>query len=161
MMYGLLPFLLLIFIMGFTAFEGDWARSTAGGTRQEISVTAQSQMFMAYRDAVLSYLETKPNLTGSGTIPTSALTLPPGVVAADLPASISNYVVVSGGTYTAYVYEAAVPGIIAAFNQEFPGDESIGIVTGSTWTSAPGGVSSTLPIPLTNGDTISVFQIGD
>ncbi len=161
MMYGLLPFLLLIFIMGFTAFEGDWARSTTGGTRQEISATAESQMFMAYRDAVLTYLETKPNLASSGAIPTSALTLPAGVTAADLPVSISNYVVVSGGTYTAYVYEAPVPGIIAAFNQEFPGDESIGTVTGNTWTSDAGGVSTALPITLTNGDTISVFQIGD
>jgi hypothetical protein len=161
MMYGLLPFLLLIFIMGFTAFEGDWARSTTGGTRQEISATAQSQMFMAYRDAVMAYLEANPNQTGAGMVPTSDLTLPPGVTAADLPASISNYVVGSGGIYTAYVYEAAVPGIIAAFNQEFPGDESIGIVTGTTWTSAAGGVSSTLPITLTNGDTISVFQVGD
>ena len=160
MMYGLLPFLFVIFIMGFTAFEGNWARSTTGGTRQEISATAESQMFLAYRDSLLSYLETKPTLASSGAIPASALTLPPGVVAADLPASIANYVVVTGSTYTAYVYEAAVPGIIAAFNQEFPGDESIGIVTGATWTSAAGGVSSVLPITLTNGDTISVFQIG-
>ena len=160
MMYGLLSFLLVIFITGFTAIESNWSRSTTGGTRQEISATAESQMFMAYRDALLSYLETKPSLAGSGAIPISALTLPPGVVAADLPASISNYVVLTSTTYTAYVYEAPVPGIIAAFNQEFPGDESLGIVTGSTWTSDAGGVSSTLPITIANGDTISVFQIG-
>jgi hypothetical protein len=86
-----------------------------------------------------------------------------GVAAADLPKNITNYVVVGSGTRTVYVFEPSVPGIIDAFNQEFPGDVSLGIATGGDFASDPAGVLSALPAAanISNGDIISVVQIGE
>jgi hypothetical protein len=162
-MFQLLPWLFLVFIFGFTALEGDWSRSITG-PRSSISAEAQGQMFMTYRNMVLTYLEVNANKpTSSGTIPIADLTFPLGVVAADLPAQITNYVVVGNGTRTVYVFEPAVPGIIGAFNQEFPGDVSLGIDTGGEFASDPAGVLSALPAAanIGNGDIISVVQIGE
>jgi hypothetical protein len=166
MRFAVLALLFLIWIIGLVELEHDWSSSMTH-TRTDTSAASAAQMFVAYRDATLTYLEDNPDVPAtSGTIPTASLPLPTELIAAQLPASITNYVVVSGSTRTVYVWENAVPGIVQAWNQEFPGDESFGTVTGLTpleWVSAAGGVMSAIPatVPALAGDTISVFQIGE
>jgi hypothetical protein len=166
MRFAVLSLLFFIWIIGMGALEHDWTSSTTD-TRSNISAAASAQMFVAYRDAILTYLENHPNVPAtSGTIATTSITLPNGVTAAQLPTGISNYVVVTSTTRTVYVYEPAVPGIVQAWNQEFPGDESFGTVSRPAtleWESAAGGVMSAIPaaVPAVAGDAISVFQIGE
>lgn len=91
MVWALLPLLFFSFILGIVAIERDLVSIKPPAVPQTISSDAAGQEFMAYRNAVITYAETKmgsnsyPNIP----IPTNLLGLSPSVISA-LPADASN-----------------------------------------------------------------------
>lgn len=161
MMFAILPVLFLAFIIGFTAIEADQVHANAGSTTANTAI-AEAARFMIYRNAVLADLEANPSIpVASGSIALASLTLPNGVVATSLPAGIGNYVQLgANGARTVYVYQTAQPGIIAAFNKDFPGDVTLGIIINSEWITATAGATLAAPTFVPAGDILSVVQLG-
>lgn len=161
MMFAVLPLLFLAFIIGFTALEADQVQANAGSTTANAAMDDAAR-FMIYRNAVLADLEANTSLpAASGSIALASLTMPNGVVQTNLPAGIGNYVQLgANGARTVYVYQTAQPGIIAAFNKEFPGDGTLGIVINSEWVTATAGATLAAPAFVPAGDILSVVQLG-
>lgn len=168
MVFALLPFLLLFFILGFTAVERDLASITPPAAPAEASPTiAAGQVFMTYRNAVMAYAE-QLMATGSqyysGPVSVGSLNLSPALINA-LPAGamaevISNAVTSLSGIngtnsmygpgYTVCVWMPVPPGTVAQTVARLGGDLTIGTVTSAvSWVQAapggPGGPQQIIP----------------
>lgn len=173
MVFALLPFLLLFFILGFTAIERDLASITPPAAPSEASPTiAAGQAFMTYRNAVMAYAEqlmAQEKATGSqqfsGVVDPNALNLPSSIINA-LPAGATAVVVgnissslsgiygtnspIYGLGYTVCVWMPVPAGTVAQTAARLGGDLTIGTVTGtSSWvqaaTGGPGGPQQIIP----------------
>lgn len=128
-------------------------------------MSASASTFLAYRDAVTSYMLANPSFTGS---------IPPSSLAVQLPASFfstgtggnaaGNFVSAVGSSGRVVTCWASLPPGTAQQAMTKAGiDPSIGTSNGSGWVSlAPGSaatpVALTTPVPA--GDVVSVIQIG-
>lgn len=93
MVWALLPLLFFSFILGIIAIERDLASIKPPAAPETVSADTAGQEFMAYRNAVIAYAETK---MGSDSYPytpvqTNSLGLSPSVLSA-LPADASNMI---------------------------------------------------------------------
>lgn len=162
--FALLPLVVLSFLLGIVAIE----RNRAQDILPPAIVTQADQSgrtFVAYRNAVAVYQQNNPAFTGA--VSNAALSAQGSQFSSTFLASAGNAITAIGGgagrVVTAY---AALPGgSITAALDATQNDASLGMASGTTWTSfaQSAGVNNT-PVPLTtpvpNGNVVSVVQIG-
>jgi hypothetical protein len=128
-------------------------------THASMQMNTDAAMFVAYRNAVSSYMAANPTYTG--TIPLASL---PGVSMFASLSNAGNSVTATGTTgrvITAWAQVSA--GAVQQVENQTGGDASIGISNGSTWTPAAAGTDvTTLPLTtaVNTGFIVSVIQTG-
>ena len=162
MVWALLPLLLLTFIFGFTAIERDLAeKPVPAAPLQPSAASAAAQEFMAYRNAIISYVKQMPVQQSGVSAPLSALGLPadplltnagnmlvaPIQTGASVPTSSS---IPAQTGYYICAWMKAPAGTVGQLVNQLGGDLTVGTVlaNGTSWMQAgPGG--QVLPIPTT------------
>lgn len=158
--FVLLPLVVLSFLMGIIAIDRQHSQDTLPSA--SVSQAAQAgQMFVFYRNAVAIYQHNNPTFTG--TVSGAALAAQGNNFSANFLLSAGNAITATGASGRVITCYAALPAgaITAAFNTaEY--DASLGMASGTTWTSAAQG-STAMPLatPVPNGDVVSVIQIGN
>jgi hypothetical protein len=124
-----------------------------------LQASSDATTFLAYRDAVTSYMQANPSFTG--TVNAASLS---GQFPATFLAGAGNYVSPTGNTGRVITCWANVPtGTVQQAVTQAGVDASIGTSSGSTWVSAaPSAVATPAPLstPVNPGDIVSVIQIG-
>jgi len=124
-----------------------------------LQMTSDATTFLAYRNAVASYLQAQPSFTG--TVPAASLS---GQFSTTFLASAGNFISATGTSGRVITCWAKVSsGTVQQAVTQAGVDASIGTSSGSTWVSAaPGAVTSpvALTTPVPAGDIVSVIQIG-
>lgn len=158
--FALIPLAAFAFFMSLVVAERNHAQNILPApiiTQANVG----GQMFIAYRNAVAVYQQNNPSFIGAAPITTS----PTGQFSADFLALAGNNITVtaSGTGRVITTYAALPPGSITHALALTQNDASLGIASGTNWTSAAQGVNTT-PVPLAtavpNGDVVSVVQIG-
>lgn len=157
MMYALLPLFLSIFFSGLIALQDTTNQNALPPTKQLLADNS-GQAFLAYRNALLTYITANPTLTG--TIATNLLTLPAGQT---LPPGTSNNVIVTpGGGRIIYAWATLPPNTLNTLSNLQSGDPSLGLVNGTQWISPAYGIQATVvPAYVPNGSVLSILQIGN
>ncbi|TKC90138.1 hypothetical protein FAZ69_08280 [Trinickia terrae] len=131
---------------------------------QTVSVNAAAAQFLSYRSAVMAYMTANPTFTG---------TIQPNQLSAYSPqyssAFVSTYaagnaVTVSGTGRLITAYAALPTGALQAVLLQSGNDASIGLSSGTTWTTDANGVNTTpepLNVAVTAGDVVSVVKTGN
>lgn len=162
MAYYLAPIAAVMFFIGLFAMDHTQVQYTAVSSTQ-LTAKNEGQIFVEYRDAVATYQQNNP--TFIGTVPTSALIAQGNQFPSSFLGVTSNSITQVGGGSGRVItcYSALPPGAIAQAIRFTNNDASLGIASGTNWTSAAYGVSTT-PVPLSttvpNGNAVSVIQIG-
>lgn len=139
------------------AYKNDTRMITPVG--YALQMNSDATTFLAYRNAVSSYMQVNPSFTG--TVPAASLS---GQFSATFLANAGNYISPTGAAGRVITSWAKVSnGTVQQAVTQAGVDASIGTSGGSTWISgAPGAISS--PVALTTavpaGDIVSVIQIG-
>lgn len=157
--FVLLPLVVLSFFIGLIAIERNHAQdilSPAIVTQAE----QNGQTFVAYRNAVAVYQQNNPVFTG--TVSSAMLAAQGSQFSSAFLASAGNTITSTGSTGRVVTcYAALSSGAITAALDVTQNDASLGIASGTSWTSAAYGAT---PMPLAtsvpNGDVVSVVQIG-
>lgn len=157
--FVLLPLMVLSFFIGIAAIE----RSHSQDILPPALVTQANQngkTFVAYRDAVAVYQQNNPGFTG--TVSNTALAAQGSQFSSEFLATASNAITatgVAGRVITCYA--ALNPGALSAARDGTENDASLGLASGTSWTSiADGAVAMPLATPVPNGNVVSVVQIG-
>lgn len=125
-----------------------------------LSAEADGEFFLAYRDAVRTFVATNPAFTG---------TVSNAQIAALGFAFPSSFYSVASNRITPYgsagrmitSYASLPPGARAHAYEVAEFDASLGVSNGSTWTSvAPGATPQALPASITAGSIVSVSVSG-
>lgn len=160
--YFLYPLLVLAFFQGLFAIEK--ARTTAIAPVPSVQRAAwDGREFVAYRDAVSTYLQANPAYIGS--VSSAALIAQGNQFSAQFLSVAGNYISQVGGGSGRVItcYARLSTGAITAALNATSNDASLGMAAGGNWTSYAQGVSTT-PQPLAttvpDGDVVSVVQIG-
>lgn len=158
--FFLLPVVVLSFFVGIIAIERNHAQDVLPPSIV-IQATLSGQMFVAYRNAVAVFQKNNPAFTG--TVSNAALAAQGNQFSAVFLATASNAITatgVAGRVITCYA--ALTPGALRAASDTSENDASLGMASGTTWTSAAFG-STALPLatPVPNGNIVSVIQIGN
>lgn len=129
---------------------------------QTVSTNVSATEFLNYRSAVMAYMTANPGHTG--TITSSQLATVSGLqFSSSFLSSTGNAETASGSGVEVTVYSYLPTGTLQTVLNQSGGDVSIGISSGSTWTTMAAGVVAT-PQPLTvsipAGDVVSVFVMG-
>lgn len=159
--FVLLPLIVLSFFMGLIAIERNKAQDIlppAIVTQAELS----GQTFLAYRNAVAIYQQNNPTFTG--TVSSSMLAAQGSQFSSAFLASAGNAITATGSAgHIVTCYAALTPGAITAALAATENDASLGMASGTTWTSYAQGVTYTpvsLATSVPNGNIVSVVQIG-
>jgi hypothetical protein len=124
-----------------------------------LQMNSDATTFLAYRNAVTSYMQVNPSFTG--TVPATSLS---GQFSAAFLVTAGNYISATGSSGRVITSWAKVSnGTVQQAVTQAGVDASIGTSSGSTWvTAAPGMVTSpvALTTPVPAGDIVSVIQIG-
>jgi hypothetical protein len=128
-----------------------------------LQMNSDATTFLAYRNAVTSYMHSNPGFRG--TVPAASISGQfPAVFFATTGGAASNYVSSTGGSgYVISCWAKLSTGTVYQAVTQAGGDASIGTSNGSTWVSAAPGVVTTpvaLTTPVPAGDIVSVIQIG-
>lgn len=157
--FVLLPVVVLSFFIGLIAIDRNHAQDILP---QAIVTQAEQsgQTFVAYRNAVAVYQQNNPAFTG--TVSSAALAAQGSQFSSVFLALAGNAITAIGSSGRVVTCYAALPsGTITAALDITQNDASLGIASGTTWTSAAYGST---PMPLAtsvpNGDVVSVVQIG-
>ena len=158
--FALLPIAVFAFFLGIVVAERNHSQDILPP-----SIVTQAdesgQMFVAYRNAVAIYQQNNPTYVGVAPITAT----PTGQFSAAFLSTAGNAITVTAsGTGRVITSYAALPaGAITVALAITQNDASLGMATGTTWTSYAQGVNTT-PVPLAtavpNGDVVSVVQIG-
>lgn len=160
--FVLLPLAVLSFFIGVFAIERNHAQDLMPPTVQ-LQAAQSGQVFVSYRNAVALYQKNNPVFTG--TVTSAMLTAQGSQFSATFLSSAGNAITatgVSGRVVTCYA--ALSSGALTAALNASQNDASLGIASGTTWTSyAQGAVATPVPLATTvpNGDIVSVVQIGN
>lgn len=159
MIFWILPALLAAFMVSVQ----DMARHQSVAVlppATQISAAATGQYFVAFRNAVNAYVTANPTFTGS--VPYSSLALPGGMPM--LQEAGNQVTATASGNGRIIVCRAALPAF-ALFQtvKNMDGDETLGLVNGTQWSSPVYGPMGELPsgIQVPDGDAVSVEQIGN
>jgi hypothetical protein len=157
--FALLPVVVLSFFIGIIAIERNHAQAILPPAIVSEAIQ-NGQTFLAYRNAVAVYQRNNPTFTG--TVSSAALAAQGNQFSAMFLASASNAITstgVAGRVVTCYA--ALTPGALRAASDATENDASLGMASGTSWTSAGLGATVTpLSTPVPNGDVVSVVQIG-
>lgn len=157
--FGILPLLVVVFFAGFLARQNDFVQSQSPDY-QIVRAQTSGVAFLRYRDSVFRYLQAHPGYVGS----VSSASLDEHF-SAEFLSKVGNQItataVGSGRVITCY---GSMPAnALADALAKSENDASLGVASGSTWTSLASGVSQ-VPVPLSaavpNGNVVSVVQIG-
>lgn len=116
------------------------------------------QTFLAYRDAVSSYMQGDPNFTGA--LPSSYFS---GQFSAKFLQHAAHHVSAtsSGNGRVITCYAALSPGALHAARLASDNDASLGVSSGTHWVSAADAThAEPLAIAIPSGNAVSVIQIG-
>lgn len=121
---------------------------------------AEGESFLAYRNAVRSFIAINPTFTGSvsqAQLQSMGFTVPP-----ILAGKVGNLVTVNGSSGRVVTCFASLAPSALAHAREVAGfDASLGVANGSSWTSLqPGAVAQPLPQPVAAGNAVSVLVFG-
>lgn len=160
--FVLLPLVVLSFFVGIIAIEHNRAQDIlppAIVTQAEQS----GQTFVAYRNAVAVYQKNNPAFTG--TVSNAALAAQGNQFSSAFLASAGNAITPIGGGAGRVVtcYAALSGGAITAALNATQNDASLGMASGTSWTSLAQGVNYiSVPLATTvpDGNIVSVVQIG-
>jgi hypothetical protein len=130
--------------------------------QQVISSGVAATAFVNYRSAVMAYMSKYPHFTGS--ISSSTLTALTGQqFSSTFLASTGNAETTVGSGVEVTVYSALPTGALSSVLMQSGNDASIGLSSGSTWTTGASGVVTSpqpLAVPVPSGDVVSVVEIG-
>ncbi len=156
----LYPILILMLIVSALMLQQASMRALQGSASQQ-QTRAEVQFFLNYRSAVMAYLQANPSATG--TIPESNLAPYAGqFYSSTFLALAGNNVTPSGAGRLVTVYAALPPGVLNLILKQTGDDASIGLSSGTTWTSQANGVvnaAQPLPIPVPANNIVSVFAM--
>ena len=130
-------------------------------TTAALFAEAEGEFFLAYRNAVRTFVARNPTFTG--TVSVAQL----NGLGYSFPSSLSSRagnVVTTYGTSGRMIisFAALTPGAIAHAFELSEFDASLGLSNGSTWTSnASGAIPQALPTPITQGSIVSVIVFGN
>lgn len=155
------PLIASVFLLGFLAMFAQESK-VASISSTQVATQSTGQSFLAYRNAVMTYLQNNPTFLGA--VPSTAISSIGGSFSPTFLTQVSN-VVVSTGTargrvvicYGPFTRSVAMEAAQAANN-----DASFGISNGATWTSAAvGAPASAMPLATTisAGNVVSVIQL--
>jgi len=129
---------------------------------QAVSTGVAATEFLNYRSAVMAYMTAHPGFTCS--IPSSTLTTLTALqFSSAFLTSTGNQVTVAGSGVEVTVYSALPTGSLQALLMQSGNDASIGLSSGSTWTTSASGVvtaAQPLAVSVPSGDVVSVFELG-
>ncbi len=156
----LYPILILMLIVSALMMQQAGMRALQGSASKR-QAQAQARFFVNYRSAVMAYVQANPGTTG--TISTSSLApYASQFYSSAFLASAGNNVSASGGGRLVTVYAALPPGVLNLILKQTGDDASIGLSSGTTWTSQANGVvnaAQPLPAPVPTNDIVSVFTM--
>ena len=157
--FWLLPGIVLAFFIGTIAVQKNHAEGMLP-TSNQLQALQRGQIFVKYRDAVSVYLKNNPGFTG--TVTASALAAQGTSFSADFLALAGNAITATGSNGRVITCYAALPtGSLQEARNATGNDASLGMASGSTWTSAaPGATAQPLATTVPNGAVVSVTQIG-
>lgn len=159
MIFWILPMLLSVFLVGAGMLVHGQAIAVLPPAAQT-SAAAMGQGFVAYRNAVGSYVTQNPSFTGS--VPAGSLALPGGM---PLPPGAGNQVTTtpSGLGRIVTSWAALPPSAVYQTAKGMNGDASLGRAGGTQWVSPVYGNMGSLPsgVQVPNGDAVSIVQIGN
>ena len=159
-MWFLLTILPLALFLGGMSMTVSRTSVPALGNANRITIEATNEatLFHLYREAVANFLDSNPGYGGS--IPVSALALPPGTL---IPSTFGN--TVSGGVAWAWIAPSASlvwsPDAVTGpeFSQSF-GSLLVGVNKNGTF-SSPSGISVSIGVPsfVPNGSIVSFWEV--
>lgn len=161
--FYLLPVAVLSFFLGIIAMEKTNVTNTLPPA---IATQAEQggQTFVAYRNAVAVYQQAHPTFTGSVT---SAILAAQGNQFSPAFLALAGNAITATGTAGRIItcYAALPPASITYALDATQNDASLGMASGTTWTSFAQVVGFTptpvlLATPVPNGNVVSVIQIG-
>lgn len=157
--FVLLPVIVLSFFVGIVAIERNHAQAILPPSIVSQAIQ-NGQTFLSYRNAVAVYQRNNPAFTG--TVSNAALAAQGNPFSAVFLASASNVITatgVAGRVITCYA--ALTQGALSAARDATENDASLGMASGTSWTSVGFGTTVTpLATPVPNGNVVSVVQIG-
>ena len=160
--YHLFPMLVFAIWAGIFAIENTQTEKSLPKASY-MQASGDGQQFIVYRNAVATYLQANPAFIGS--VPSSTLISQGNRFSSTFIASTGNYISQVGSSTGRVItcYSSLAPGAITAALKQTSNDASLGIASGTNWTSYAQGVINT-PQPLAttvpNGNVVSVIQIG-
>lgn len=156
----LFPILMLMLVISVLMLQQANMRSMQGSVLQQ-KINADAQFFLDYRQSVMAYVQAHPTTTGA--IPATSLTgYSPRPLASAFLARVGNNVTTTASGPEVTVYGAMSPGVLNVIIKQSGDDASIGLSSGTTWTSQANGVIATaqpLLIAVPAGDIVSVFTM--
>ncbi|QQD72000.1 exported protein of unknown function [Acidithiobacillus ferrivorans] len=159
MIFWILPMLLAVFMVSAQGLARNQADAVLPPVAQ-VSAAAVGQDFVAYRNAVGVYASANPAFTGS--VPASSLALPGGMPL--LQGADNQITATASGQGRIITCWATLPAS-AVFQtiKNMNGDASMGLVSGTQWSSPVYGPMGNLPsgVQVPNGDAVSIVQIGN
>ncbi len=163
MAYLLMPLLVFALFLGLNAIESTQVNKTLPSSTV-IQATHDGSQFIAYSNAVATYLTLNPGFVG--VVPAATLIAQGNQFSAEFLATAGNNITQIGvGTGRIVTCFANIsPASVTAALQITANDASIGIANGGNWISyaqnanqAPQALATAVP----NGDVVSVVQIGN
>jgi hypothetical protein len=151
--FYLLPLIVLSFFLGIFSID----RTQASNILPPPAVIQAAQagpMFVSYCQAVSNYQRDNP--TFSGSVPAAALAAYGFTPSTTFQTSAGN-VITNTSPVVLTCYAALPPGSLRSAFDSTDGDASLGIASGSSWSSYAGTVTA-LASPVPSGDVVYVVQ---
>jgi hypothetical protein len=159
----LMAFLVFVLCTATLVYETDTLQAVQP-PKQTVSVQSAAAQFLSYRSAVMAYMTANP--TFAGTIQPSQLTVYSPQYSSVFISNytVSNAVTVSGTGRLITVYAALPTGSLQQVLVGSGNDASIGLSSGTTWTTDANGVTRSpqpLNVTVPAGDVVSVVKTGN
>lgn len=156
----LYPILILMLVVSALMMQQAGMRALQGAASRQ-QAQAEAQFFLNYRSAVMAYVQANPAASGAIS-PSSLAPYSSQFYSSAYLAVAGNNVSASGSGRQVTVYAALPPGVLNLILKQSGDDASIGLSSGSTWTSQANGVvnaAQPLPVPVPTNDIVSVFTM--
>jgi len=153
-----MPLIVLSVFIGLVAIHAHHTQAITPSVQAERS-ELDGRSFLAYRDAVLSFMQRNPSFTG--VVTANALE---GQFSAVFLNGVGNYITAtsSGNGRIITCYATLSPGALYAARIASDNDASLGMSLGTHWVSIVSAVghSEPLAVAIPHGKVVSVIQIG-
>jgi hypothetical protein len=159
MRFALFPLVVVFFLTSHFLLATSRSRASMPSTTA-LASSQSGQMFVAYRDAVLTYSSANPAFMGS--VSDAQLATQGTPFPTSFTGSAGNVITTTGAAGRIITVYANLPaGALASAASSTSSDASLGTSNGSYWTSiGPGATPQSLATVVPSGYTVSVNQIG-